>query len=469
MRRGLWMKVTAAAAVALAAGPADAQVRSPLPWPAADADSRTRAETRGLDQARNPAYQLAAQDGGGTEGGIEVDPFRRSWHETRGERLRVTFENRYGATLAGHLYRPRDRGKRRLPAIVVLPGFGDPAVQADVHRNYEPVVQQLAEHGYVVLAVDPQGQGLSDDDPAAGFCGASGWWREPQEAGLVERGACAGHDAPSEYWYAHPVMEELMAPLAGTPAFPVGDLALFAVSMKVDPEGFRDSLRDGYAAFRPRFTFAGIDAARWLVSDANPWRRSVDAKRLGIAGHSAGADGAVVAGNASRFFRAVVAWDTFGTPPQQMRPRVPTMLQQSEQPQFMSPWGATPPDPEFWPSYALADRFADAGLPHAVVALRGGTHSEWSWIPNALACPLCNASARGQQVATYFTVAWFDRFLKRAGDRRLTADRFDGTADRTSIGTGTYDPVAQANVPYRIAGEPVADHLSRLFKSVYVP
>ena len=457
------------AAVA-AAVPAGAQVPSAQPWPAADVDSRTRAEGRGIDQARNPAYQAAAQNGGGVEGGIDVDPFRRDWHTTRGIRERVTFPNRYGATLAGHLYRPR-RGfaKRKLPAVVVLPGFADPAFEADVHRNYEPVVQQLVENGYVVLSVDPQMQGLSANDSDPKYCEKSGWWREPQEAGLVESGSCAGQDAPSAYWYAHPAMAEVLAPIKDTPAFLIGDLALFVVSQKLDPQGFRDALSDGYAAFRPRFTFAGIDAGKWLLSDANPWRRHIDPKRVGIAGHSAGADGAVVAGNASKLFKAVVAWDTFGTPPDTMKPRVPTMLQQSEQPQFMSPWGATPPDPEFWPAYRVADRFAREDVPHAVVALRGGTHSEWQWIANAAACPLCNASAKGQQVGTYFTVAWFDRFLKGRKDRRLTAQRFDGTADRTSIGTGRFDPVSQRNVPYRIAGDRVPDHLSRLFKSVFAP
>lgn len=444
--------MTLTVALALAAGPAQAQVQSEHPWPAADIDSRMRAEGRGADQARNPAYLAASQNGGGVEGGIDVDPFRRDWHQTRGERLRVTFENRYGATLAGHLYRSRRASRKKLPALVVLPGFADPAFEGDVHRSYEPVVQQLAEHGYVVLALDPQGQGLSDDDPAPQFCGETGAWREPQEAGLTERGACAGQDPPAE---------------GGLTAE-----AMFLASLKLDREGFRDALAEAYETFRPRFTFAGIDAGKWLLSSRNPWHESVDDKRVGIAGHSAGADGAVVAGNAAKLFKAVVAWDTFGTPPAEMPARVPTMLQQSEQPQFMSPWGATPPDPEYWTAYRAADRFAAAGVPHAVVALRGSTHSEWSWVANAAACPLCNSSAKGQQVATHFTVAWFDRFLKkrsRKRDRRLTADRFDETADRTSIGTGTYDPLTQSNVPYRIAGDRVSDHLSRLYKSVIAP
>jgi hypothetical protein len=78
-------------------------------------------------------------------------------------------------------------------------------------------------------------------------------------------------------------------------------------------------------------------------------------------------------------------------------------------------------------------------------------------------------------VSLYFTVAWFDRWLKGHGSavhaedarRRLVAPLFDDTADRSSIGQGTYDPVSDTNVPYYLRGEAVAEHLSRLFHTKY--
>ena len=50
------------------------------------------------------------------------------------------------------------------------------------------------------------------------------------------------------------------------------------------------------------------------------------------------------------------------------------------------------------------------------------------------------------------------------GDERLHAERFDASADVSSIGTGAWDP-AHGNEPYKIAGEPMADHLSFYYPS----
>ncbi|MBW3662788.1 MAG: hypothetical protein KY469_06785 [Actinobacteria bacterium] len=38
---------------------------------------------------------------------------------------------------------------------------------------------------------------------------------------------------------------------------------------------------------------------------------------------------------------------------------------------------------------------------------------------------------------------------------------FDGSADRSSIGQGTYDPLTMGSVPYRIEGRPVSDFTGR--------
>lgn len=51
------------------------------------------------------------------------------WDKTFAESLkvdhrRVTFQNRYGITLVGDLYLPKDRGERKLAAIAVSGPFG---------------------------------------------------------------------------------------------------------------------------------------------------------------------------------------------------------------------------------------------------------------------------------------------------------------------------------------------------------
>ncbi|AKJ27110.1 membrane protein [Caldimonas brevitalea] len=69
---------------------------------------------------------------------------------------KVTFKNRFGITLAADLYRPRNRGSEKLPALVVSGPFG--AVKEQVSGLY---AQTLAERGFVTLAFDPSFTGES--------------------------------------------------------------------------------------------------------------------------------------------------------------------------------------------------------------------------------------------------------------------------------------------------------------------
>src|SRR6478735_4179013 len=73
---------------------------------------------------------------------------------------KVTFTNRYGITLVGDLYLPKDRGDRRLPAIAVGGPFG--AVKEQSSGLY---AQTMAERGFVTLAFDPSYTGESGGSP----------------------------------------------------------------------------------------------------------------------------------------------------------------------------------------------------------------------------------------------------------------------------------------------------------------
>ena len=82
---------------------------------------------------------------------------------TKSERVdhrKVTFTNRYGITLVGDLYLPKDRGDRRLPAIVISGPFG--AVKEQSSGLY---AQTLAERGFATLAFDPSYTGESGGFP----------------------------------------------------------------------------------------------------------------------------------------------------------------------------------------------------------------------------------------------------------------------------------------------------------------
>ena len=457
-------------------------------WAAKALQDRAAAEGRGGDQHANPdwisrtAPQIPAYFAG--DESVLHDPYRADWGTSRGEIRAVTFTNRYGARLVARMYRPR-RVVGRLPAIVFVPGYASQGEGQTEGFAAEPLIEQIAEAGYVVLKFEPQGQGGSQLDPSPrdSFCGPhpGAWWRQPQEVGLVERQRCAGHDDPRALEPGTPTSDALydaLGPLAETPlGISVLPAALLdeQVAARTEPETLPPRIAPHFEYFRNRFVFGALDAVKWLESDQNPWRNVVDTQNVGIAGHSAGADAAVIAGNGDpqERFKAAVAWDSHGRPPATMPARVPTMLQLAEQQNFLGPW-IPKPDPELWSSYEIARKFRDAGVPSSVIALRGSTHQEWNYIPYALVnpvAPLTNSSSLGHQVAAYYTVAWFDRFLKPGGaqrddaERRLFAAAFDDSTDRTNIGQGTYDPATQRNVPYRIGGRRRSELLSRTFHS----
>jgi hypothetical protein len=76
------------------------------------------------------------------------------------EHRKVTFKNRYGLTLAGDLYTPKNRAGQRLPALAIGGPFG--AVKEQASGLY---AQTMAERGYVTLAFDPSYTGESGGEP----------------------------------------------------------------------------------------------------------------------------------------------------------------------------------------------------------------------------------------------------------------------------------------------------------------
>ena len=73
---------------------------------------------------------------------------------------KVTFTNRYGLTLSGDLYLPKNRSDRRLAAIAVSGPFG--AVKEQSSGLY---AQTMAERGFAALAFDPSYTGESGGTP----------------------------------------------------------------------------------------------------------------------------------------------------------------------------------------------------------------------------------------------------------------------------------------------------------------
>ena len=91
----------------------------------------------------------------------EAQTMSNEWDKTfpKSEKVdhqKITFKNRYGITLAGDLYLPKDRANRRLSALAVGGPFG--AVKEQSSGLY---AQTMAERGFVTLAFDPSYTGES--------------------------------------------------------------------------------------------------------------------------------------------------------------------------------------------------------------------------------------------------------------------------------------------------------------------
>ena len=73
---------------------------------------------------------------------------------------KVSFKNRYGITLIGDLYTPKNKPSEKMSAIAVSGPFG--AVKEQVSGRY---AQTMAKRGFVALAFDPSYTGESGGEP----------------------------------------------------------------------------------------------------------------------------------------------------------------------------------------------------------------------------------------------------------------------------------------------------------------
>ena len=130
---------------------------------------------------------------------------------------------------------------------------------------------------------------------------------------------------------------------------------------------------------------------------------------------------------------------------------------------------SSPPNPHA--KDAGYKQIAAAGEDAQIVAFRNATHLTYSYIPAVLP-----ANELSERMASYYTLAWLDLQLRNdpTGFTRLTAAKFGDSADVHSIGAGVYDQTAadpadpySGNIPYKIAGIPVADAVSFYYQSEY--
>lgn len=138
--------------------PAMGQIATDPGFLAGSVADRLAAETRGTDQITNPEYIRRSAphvvdyvaDG---DPDVLVDPFRLNWN--RGTQLRTSLTSRYGAKLNVQMWGPASSVPGPHPAVLMNPGAGNDAA------GYRGIAQGLAEAGYVVVQIEPQGQGFT--------------------------------------------------------------------------------------------------------------------------------------------------------------------------------------------------------------------------------------------------------------------------------------------------------------------
>lgn len=343
----------------------------------ATAESYLRA--LGLQLSELPNGRIKTGLGQWIPGGAVGDP--EVWNAIPSRR--VQFLTRTGAKLMGHVWGSEGEGAR--PGIVITTG----SIQA-TDGMYQWIAQILARAGYQVLTFDVQGQGESE-----GF----------------------GH-APGD---VTPTFDGF--PSQQAPNFVDGTVDALRFFLSTPDAPYRPagwSEADVAAAEAGRGPSEQID---WV----NPGFGTLDRDTLGIAGHSLGASAVstvqqcsdegvlwqtVEACQGQSFpIRTVIGWDSLSSG---VTPVVPAMNQQADG-YFLNPTPSQqPPDPKG--HLAAHDKWVAAGLDTYSFTVRGGTHLEWSYIPI-----ISMATTYGRHQIGYYTLAWFDRWLRPTEGERAAA------------------------------------------------
>ncbi len=342
-----------------------------------------------------------------------------------GIRRPVLFTARSGATISGNVWATKD-GPPQRPAVVITTG----SVQAP-ETLYWGTAAALASRGYVVLTYDVQGQGRSD---------------------TFGVGADTNEGVPSQ---------------AGQPFFDGTEDALDFL-LSTPERRYEPRLSCGNAAGGKGTDHSDKQRRRvrqGFNAPFNPLHGLLDRSRIGIAGHSLGAQAVSYIGQLDRRVDAIVAWDNLGDASEPQGGRFPTPdcpSGSSKRPEklpltkpaigFSNDYGIAPtpntsdPDP-LEPSEGERG-YEKAGVDSMQVNIRGGTHEEYAFIPGQTIPALGLATYRGMDVSTWYTTAWFDRYVKcrrracrREADHRLLSDRWrkDGPG-------GKVDPSGDPNL-----------------------
>lgn len=369
-----------------------------------------------------------------------IDPRVQNWKDKGGVVKPVTFTARTGATLSGHVWATKDGADSR-PGVVFINGS-----VIGFEQIYWYVAQTLARAGFIVMTFDEQGAGMSDQ--------------------LGE--------AP----------DQLEAPLAGTPIANIittDGLANNGLGGNALP--FYDGGEDAINFFlsTPDHPYEPVPSRTSNTSHAakqnsrvetglnpafNPLWAQLDSSRIGVSGHSYGAEAASWLVQMDDRLTTAVALDQLCIPTIPSPDEVTAVTQTPVAspngvpmpavygigtPCFGAPYTTKPeitkPALNITSDYALAPApylnapgaglksepstiYSEAGVDSASIVVRSGTHYEYNDVPVAIP-----ATLRGIDMVTWYTVAWFKKYLQHdiEGDIMLLSDRWRNDAATAQV------------------------------------
>jgi dienelactone hydrolase len=367
--------------------------------------------TEAADPERLFVDDVCWNQANGCAGDIRLDDWASSGY---GIVRPVLFTARNGATLSGHVW-ATVAGPAKRPAVVITNG----SVQAD-EQLYWFAAQTLAKAGYVVLTFDPQGQGQSDT-----------------------------------LGQAPDTMEGVPAQTDGRPFYDGTEDALnFLLSTPRHPYEPVPSCTSGtsHAAKQRDRLARGLDAG------FDPFWQLINPSEVGLAGHSYGAAGVSYIAQWDPRVKAVVAWDNLGGPGptdgavpgagkgasigEQGCPADPAARRVVAITKpglgISADYGLPPtpnvslPDPTA--KSVSSHAYSAAGVDSGELIIRGGSHLDFSFIPNQA----FGASLRGPDLTDWYTTAWFDKYLKHdpTADARLLSNRWRDDALEAGVDPG---------------------------------
>jgi len=375
-----------------------------------------------------------------------IDPRLQNWADGSGIVAPVLYTSRSGGTISGHLWATKS-GPAKRPGIVIINGSIIGFEQA-----YWYVAQALAKAGFVVLTFDAQGEGMSDqlgetpDQTEDAFAGIP-------VLGLIGPTPSTGFGLGGNGLPFYDGGADALDFLLSTPAKPYTPVPSRTTGTSHNPK-------------QQRRVTAGLDNAY------NPLWQILDSSNIGLTGHSYGAIASSWLAQQDPRVSAEVAWDSlcvptwpspdefiaFATAPVNQilgTVQVPATIYGFAPECFAAP---APPAPAITkPALGLNSDYLLAPLPYLTpprpgdktqssitytaagvdsgnIVIRGGTHLEYDDVPIG---PL-PASLRGIDLTTWYTVAWFSKYLKHDpnADAMLLTARWRNDATAAAVDPG---------------------------------